>query len=48
MFTCHLSFILYSACQVISLPSIYITPFKIHSLLQNREAAEDDIIMIIT
>jgi len=48
MFTCHLAFFLYSGCQVTSLPSIYVTPFKINSLLQNHEAAEHDIIMIIT
>jgi len=46
MFTCHLSFFLYSGCHVTSLPSIYITPFKIPSLLHSHEAAEDDIVII--
>jgi len=48
MFTCYLSFFLYTGCQVTSLPSTYVTPFIIHSLLQNHEAAGDDFIMIIT
>ena len=48
LFKCHLSFFLYSGCQVTSLPIIYVTPFKINCILQNLEAAEGDIIMIIT